>query len=274
MSTARSLVVVDGLAINEASHVIQACEAKSGNNVEIDQAKKYQVMTATEIARQITVPPSLSANVHDTTVEVLYACLEGSEDRIRLGIDQIGAEFSLLIVGDGQVRLSAAAGSTTPSFSVAVPQGPPPRLIPVDAESPAEEFRELLLPAVMAAGARSEEVVAVDSLLDRSVPYWSVFGTRQREALRGKAAQVLRLLAEGDFGGDFRVEAGGAGVVGTVLRILRSPAAYDARGETQGWQRLRRQGERALRGVGRRRLESPGQISFEDLVREIETEQT
>lgn len=273
VATTLSTVVVDGLAINEVERVVQACEGKSGANVETDQARKYQALSAPEIARQVTLPPALSNEAPRTSVEVLYGCIEGNEARIERGLNEVGGRFATLVVGDGRVRLRAPTDMVTPSFDIEVPHGPPPRLIPVDAESPAEAFRELLLPAVVAAAARKEEVVSVDALLDRSIPYWSTFTPRQKTATRGKAEQVLRGLSETEYEGDFRVEPGGPGITGRVVRILRSPADYDARGETQGWQRLRRQGERALRGAGRRRREVPGQISFEDLVREIEREQ-
>ncbi|HXF73688.1 MAG TPA: hypothetical protein VNO79_13900 [Actinomycetota bacterium] len=264
VSTAEGPAVVDGLAIAEAQRVVLAVEAKGGANVDTEQALKYGAMTASDVERQHTLPFAGTA----ASLEPLYVCVEQSVDRIRMGLASAGVTASLLVVGDGRSRLEPRDGSSLQQFEVSTPSGPPPAIVRLDAESPDEEFREVLLPEVIAAAARGVEVVAVSDLLARALPYWSVYGRAAKGRLRRKAAEVLRTLASGEFRGEFRVEPGGREVDGPVVRIMRNPAAFDPRGETQGWQRLRRKGERALRG--RQRLSVPGQISFEDLARETE----
>jgi len=264
VSTTESLVVVDALAIAEVQRVVLAVEAKSGANVDAAQARRYEAMAASDVERQHTLP--FPARV--ASLEPLYACIEESVDRIRMGLASAGVTVSLLVVGDARSRLEPRQGSSLKPFDVSTPPGPPPAIVRLDAESPDDELREVLLPEVMAAASRGEEVVAVGDLLARAVPYWSVYGRAAKGRLRRKGEGVLRGLATGQFKGEFRVEPGGQEVDGPVVRILRSPAAFDPRGETQGWQRLRRKGERALRG--KRRPSIPGQISFEELARETE----
>jgi hypothetical protein len=262
--TSASLVVVDGLAVAEATATVLATEAKSGNNIDEEQARKYAAMTALNVERQHGLP----FRGKDASVEPLYACLDGSKDRIRTGLTSAAVKVSLLVVGDQRTRLEPCAGSSLEAFDVETPPGPPPAIVRLDAESPEQEFREVLLPEVMAAAARGADVVGVGDLLGRSVPYWSVYGRAAKGRLRQRAEAALRSLASGEFRDVFRVEPGGGSVEGGIIRILRTPAAFRPQGETQGWQRLRRKGERMLRGKASPLI--PSQVSFEELARETE----
>ena len=148
-------------------------------------------------------------------------------------------------------------------WDVSLPAGPPPRLVPVDADSPEGEYQELLLAAVVAAARRNLGVVAIVSLLDSAMPYWRSMGRNARERIRKKATSALRSLADGEYKGVFALEKGGSEIDGMVVRILKSPGTFDPRGETQGWQALQRKGQRALRG--RSSARPTGQLSLEDL---------
>lgn len=50
------------------------------------------------------------------------------------------------------------------------------------------------------------------------------------------------------------------------MRIEQSPATFDPRGETQGWQRIQRHTERRLRGKASAGV--VGQLSFDELATE------
>lgn len=187
---------------------------------------------------------------------------------MRIALRSAGVDSSLLVVGDGRCRLLPGSNSKLGAFDVETPTGPPPAIVRLDAESGDEEFKEVLLPEVIAAAARREDVMSVNALLERVVSYWSVYGRSAKGRVRQRAEAALRSLASGELRDDFRLEPGGQSVEGSIIRILRTPATFDPRGETQGWQRLRRRGERVLRGRARPQL--PGQVSFEELARETE----
>ncbi len=266
ISTSRTSVVVDGLGLNADRQILLPTECKSGNNVEADQAQRYEVMTADNVARNVTLPfPPTGA-----IVQPLYACLEESQERVVTGLRAIGFQAPLLVIGSSSVKLETRGSSVLTPFEVNVPAGPPPRLIPVDADSPDEELREVLLPAIVAAAARGETVITFDSLLAAAIPYSSVYGQRARSRMRDRATTIVRRMSEGELTEYLSVEPGGADIQGSVLRILRSPAAFDPRGETQGWQSMRRKAERTLRGRPRAARVPAGQMSFEDLGQEIE----
>ena len=264
ISTSLTNVVVDGLAIGTAIPLIVPTEAKSGANIEEQQARKYHAMTAADVARLHTLPFDRRA----ATVMPMYACLEQHTDRIRQGLRSIALDCPILVVTDGRVRLDVVSGSPLAAFDVQVPAGPPPRMIPVDAQSPADEYKDLLLAGIVSAAARGIELVAVDSLLNEQVPYWGTYGQAPRAEVRQKATRVLEQMASGEFRGDFRVEGGSRNLEGRMVRVLRTPATFDPRGETQGWQRWQRRGQRELRR--RPRPAPPGQMSFEDLGLQVE----
>lgn len=267
VTTSASTVVVDGLAVSEADGIILACEAKSGDNIEAKQAEKYRTMTAYDVRRL----QSLRFPAQNVNVVPMYACLEPGATGIRRGLAAAGLECPVLVVGEGSVRLETPPESPVEAFEVDV-DSPPPRIIVVDPESPDAEFEEVLIPEIAAAAAREEEVVPITSLLARGLPFWGVHGRDASGQLRRRAEAVLHDLSHGELRDYLKIERSGSDLEGSVVRIQRSPASFDPRGETQGWQRLRRRAEERLRG---RRAPAPpaGQRSFEDLAREMMTEE-
>jgi hypothetical protein len=142
----------------------------------------------------------------------------------------------------------------------------------LDADSPESEFKEHLIPELIASASRGEAFVTVEALLRAVVPYWDVYGADAKRQLVRKARDVLVRTVDRDFPKDFKFEAGGTKFRGDTIRIVGTPAAYDPRGQTQAWQRLQR---RAARAVGRPKRQdvAPGQqILFEELGLGIDTE--
>lgn len=258
VTTSEGAVVIDGLGIDDARLILLASECKSGQNVEPRQARAYGAIAVADVARQMTAASSAR------TVQAVYVCLEGAEERIQTGLDSVGSKAPVIVIGTDHARVQdRAGGSSIGAWRVSVPVGPPPRLVPVDADSPKSELREFLLPAIIAAARRNLSVVPVNSLLDSALPYWALLGRNARERIRKKAVAAIRDLATTEFKDFFRVEKGGPEIDREVVKILKSPSKFDARGETQGWQALQRKGQRALRGE--KPTKTPGQISLEDL---------
>lgn len=150
VTTPAGLVVVDGLGNDASRRVLLATEAKSGRNVDEAQARSYGAMTPADVARQVTAARQADG------VQPAYVCIEGLEERIRTGLDAAGLDAPIIVVGTVRARVvHDSGGGAVGLWDVALPGGPPPRLIPVDADSPEEQYRELVLPALVAAARRN-----------------------------------------------------------------------------------------------------------------------
>lgn len=265
ISTSLTNVVVDGLAVSSTRKLIVPTEAKSGPNIKEGQARRYAAMTVADVTRLHTLS---FARDPDAAIAPMYACLERHVDGIRAGLVSLELDWPILTVADGRVQLEVPDGSLLTGFDLRVPKGPPPRVIPVDADSPAEEYSELLLSGLVAAAARQIALVAIETLLHEVIPYWATYARDTKVAIRQKATRAIEALTAAEFRDVFQVEAGSANMEGRVVRILRTPAAFDARGETQGWQRWQGKAQRQLRR--RPKASPPGQLSFEDLGMEVD----
>lgn len=204
VTTSEGVVVIDGLGIDDDRLILLVSECKSGQNVEPKQAMAYGAIAVADVARQMTAASSAR------TVQAVYVCLEGAEERIQAGLDSVGLKAPTIVIGSDHVRVEGAAGAgAIGAWRLSVPVGPPPRLVPVDADSPKSEFREFLLPAIVAAARRNLGVVPVSSLLESALPYWALLGRNSRERMRKKAVGAMRELAATEFKDFFRVEKGG-----------------------------------------------------------------
>lgn len=280
VTTSEGVVVIDVLAHTEPCQLIVPIEAKGGGNVEDDQAAKYLLATPKDVAAIVT----MRGYSDQTVLAPLVVCFEEHDARIRLGLAKAetsrgsaeGDEdmqpdalrrFSVLKISPDRAQLVAPAASPLQSFDVSVP-GPPPRIIPFDAESPDDVLSEPLLAAVVAAMSAGKERVAVTDLLAQVIAYWSVYGRATRNRLGRRAAQVLRTFAEGELDRFFDVVSGGGEHDSAIVRVKRSPIAYKPQGQTQGWQAVRRGAHRALRRTPAPQI--PGQGTFDALLKEVE----
>lgn len=266
VKTSKSLVVVDVVALGDRVGLALIVEAKSGAWVEPPQAQKYDAMTLAELRRVVT----FRADPKVATIEVLYACLSANEATIRQGLLAAGVAPSLLVIDldAHRVRLDPATGSRLMSFDTEVPAGQPPGLIRLDADTPDDVYEQLLVAEVVAAMSRDERTIPVSTLLAR-VPYLGNYSAQARTDLTRRATRVLSAAAK-RFPDDFEVRpaAGDVHGAGGTVVIRRSPKDSDHRGETQGWQRLKRRAEGRGRRSGKR--ENPDQLSLDDLAEQGE----
>lgn len=270
VKTSLSLVTIDAVGLNETGGLGLIAEAKGGTSLEASQAQKYAAMTLAEFRRVVT----FRADPKVGQLEPLYVCLAEHEPTIRNGLLDAEVEMSLLVydAATNRVRLDPRPTSSLAGFDVEVPPGLPPRLVPLDAESPAEVYEEILLAQIVAAVSRNEATVPVSALLER-IPYVANFSTRAKSDLVKRATTVLTAAAK-RFSGDFEVRpaAGNVHGAGGTVIIHKSPTSSDPRGETQGWQRLKRRAEGAPKG--RKRPVDPDQLSLDDLARQSEIGET
>jgi hypothetical protein len=264
VGTAKGTVVVDGISVKDTG-VALATECKSGANVPREQAEKYAAMTCEDLARFVGLP----FDHQNAVLQPMYACLHESQDRVRLGLDKAGLEAPLLVIGDSQVRLDAGPNDRVAPFTVDV-SGPPPRYIAVDVDSSDQEFLEILIPELITAANRGDEFVSLTTVMGSVVPYWNVYGADAKKQLVSRAQQALAIAFAKHFPNDFRFEASGMKLDRGIIRVLARPGDFDPRGQTQSWQRLKRQASAAL-GRSPAKQPSPGQqVLFEDLGLSIE----
>lgn len=262
LSTPVGDIRADGLLYRCDPDLVLLAECKSGRNVEEKQARRYLAVDVNWLRRSGGIPPSLRDS-GDVLVQTLFVGREEFRADLEAAQQQLGLVAPLLTVGADRVRLSGA--SATPGlddFDVHHRGGLPPARLPVDHQSPDEAVLEALLPQIVAAQARAEDIVGVESICERILPEWSILAHSGRSDFIRRIEALVRRLALGEMRGQFRYEPAGPQVRGRVV-IESTPATRDPRGRTQAWQAQQRRAGAALRRRGAREI--PGQMSIDDL---------
>lgn len=220
-------------------------------------------MTAEDVLRLATVH---GARPDKTKIEPMYVMLREKRDRVEMGLGNAGLSCPILTVDTGEAELSCDAKHYLSAFQVTLPS-PPPAVIPIDAESPAERYLELSIAQIVARAASGHTSVSLDAILEAVNPYWAITHDAVRGAVKNRAKDALKRAFDREFKDNFALESTSSGHA--IIQILRTPADYDPRGRSQGWQAMQKKAERALRRKPRAKV-IPGQVSFEDLGREVE----
>ncbi len=254
----------DALIYRREPDLILLCESKSGRNVEAEQAERYVDADVSWLRRAGAVPPELVQLEDAVPVRPMFVGREEHRAELETGLRRLDITAPLLTVGASRVRMSGASGVPgLDDFDVRHDSGLPPARIPVDHQSSDEDLLELLIPQLIAAQARAEEIVSVNSIAERILPEWPVLAHGARQRFIGRLDTLLVALAGGEFRGQFRYERPrGTGDRGRLV-IESTPAARDPRGRTQAWQAQQHRAERTLRR--RRGQEAPGQMSIDEL---------
>ena len=98
----------------------------------------------------------------------MYVALTEHRDRIRLGLTKAGLTCPLLSIGPSEAELGSSDDSPLSAFNVSLPSPAPP-IVPLDADSDASRYLELIL-AELARAAAGRTDVPLDSLLDAVSP--------------------------------------------------------------------------------------------------------
>jgi hypothetical protein len=177
------IVVCDVVLFNDASGHLLVVEAKSGANIEPDQARKLAAVDAQAliIAGGITVPRAVRL-----FCEPMYVCLEQHAGRIAKGIAAVGLRIPVLAVDETQARL------VDPSFASAALAGalgeavrwthPIAGIIPFDHESPAAVFDQPVRAELVAAMARNVPSVTIRAMAERVAPHFAIYGRSENTA--------------------------------------------------------------------------------------------
>ncbi|WP_405796709.1 hypothetical protein [Streptomyces longwoodensis] len=245
---------------DDAAHIV-LCEGKSGANVEVDQARRYNAVTPQRViqATSINLPHAVKPSL-----EVLYLGLEEHAERLSLSLESAGVEYPLLAVSDKAVRLvdpERASDRLKASLSGRGVEllAPPATYIPYDHESDVSEFLSPVRSQLVRVAALGESSVTVRRLAEDCCKYYAFYGRAARRQLLQKVTTAARRIAR-DYPDTFQCSLG-PGKDDTIVRILRTPEAFDARGRTQAYQALSR------RSRPRQRLQpDPNQL---DLLHEL-----
>lgn len=244
--------------------VVLLGEAKSGNNIEEEQAQKYLDAGLDDLRRFGALPPPLRGRTPE--VRTLFVGTEDARPRLEKGLTALGITGPLLTVGRSRVRLTGTSGVPgLDGFDEHHEGGSPPARFKIDHQSDEAEIAEVVVPIIAAAQARRQEIIGLEQICIESVPEWALLPNSAQGDFRRRVGDVLRRLASGPQKRDFRFEPRTSRGDGRVV-ILATPADRDPRGMTQAWQAVE---GRAARGLNRRhKPQVPGQMSLEDLAGE------
>lgn len=257
-------VIIDVLCFSPTTGLLIAFESKSGANIEPKQARSYAVLTAEAIVRasQISVPQRMPL-----TKIIVYTCLDQYRDRIRLGLTEAGVDFPILAVGS-EITLSAPSKvpqELADSFAVPVRlNGPPPRIIAFDPDSPVDAVVPVVRAQLVAALSHERLQVSVPWLTEECARHYSLYGRAARRRFIKLFEDTARqVCGEDPSAFAFLPPRGNDG--DAAVKLLKTPEHLDRRGRTQAYQALARAGLPRRR----RRAEAPGQL---DLLRELDEE--
>ena len=263
VSTSLGDIRVDALMYRRSPDLVVACEGKSGRNIEDEQARRYMALDETWLQRAGAIPPELR-RASPLAVCALFMGREEHRADLEAALRALNIAAPLLTVGSERVRLSATSGiKGLDDFDTQHQGGLPPARLPVDHQSPDQDLLELLVPQIVAAQARNDDIVPVESLSERILPEWPVLAHGARSAFVGRVGSLLQRLASGDMRGQFRYEGLAQPHTRGRIVIEATPASRDPRGRTQAWQAQQHRAERALQRRYARQI--PGQLSLDDL---------
>ena len=238
-------IVCDIVLFNEATGNLLTVEAKSGANIEPEQAKKLSVIDpqALVIAGGITVPRAVPLQY-----EALFACLAMHAERITRGLTAADLAIPVLAIDKNGARL---VDSSLASDDLVAALGKPTTwthpiagIIPFDYESPGSAFDGPVRAQLIAEMARSRASVTMRALTEQVVTHFALYGRRAQGQLVRKVTDAARRAAR-DEPQRLRFEPA-TGTTEPRVVILRSPEEFDRRGRTQGYQAIfRRPGRRA-----------------------------
>jgi hypothetical protein len=264
-------VTPDAIGFNRTNNSFLVHEGKSGNNVDEDQAKRYEIVQPAPLVRTLSVTVSSSDTLRS---QVNYVCLRECEERILLGLKSANLEVPVISVGDEDIRL-VGAKFNDPELDAAFASplmisGPPPVVLTVDAESSDEEFDNIVFPSLVAATSLSLNEISLAALTESSMPHYAIYPPPYQKRLQKCVeAAIRRAVSENSDRWEYRGSTGSDG--GGLLRILASPEDADPRGRTQQYQAIR---SRLATGRHRRiRPVAPGQGKFfgdDDLEAELD----
>jgi hypothetical protein len=242
LTTEGGTVVIDGVLANRATGHLLACEAKSGNNVEVGQVGRYKALDARTVVRSTLV--TLTTRV-DPTLEVVYVAVEANRDRMLLSLSEADAAFPMISVSTTRIELCnrehAGLALSHALGSPVILEAPPGRYIPFDEDSSSDIVTPFVQSELVAVLSQKLPMISIANLTERVVPHYPLYGIKAQGRLRKTVAEAARNIAA-EYSENFQYNGPAKNHDGHI-KLLRSPEENDPRGRTQGYQRLARRGQ-------------------------------
>jgi hypothetical protein len=197
--TGSGTVVCDLVLFNEAAGHLLVVEAKSGANIEPEQARKLAVVDPRNLilAGGITVPQAVNL-----ACEPLFVCLGKYFARIVQGLAAVQLELPVLAVEESGARLVnpdlASSGLIEALGSRVAFVYPVASIIRFDHESPGEAFDAPVQAELVAEMARGRSAITVRALAEQVTPHFAIYGRRAQGQLVKKVTAAARAAAASD----------------------------------------------------------------------------
>lgn len=258
-------VVVDAVMFQPERNMVLAGEAKSGSNIDEDQALRYKRLEVDAVIRSASITLERAGDRH---IQPVYCCPSDNASGVLKGLEAAGLSCPVLAFDDVYIENHGSA------FMDAVLQdafqepletsGPPPRIVVVDERSPLESFVELVAPHLVKALARNRDHISIPTLAEQSLRHYVLYGKRVRYALIRRVDEAARDIS-GRVSDTFEYRPRTREREFAVIHFLKSPEWGGRQGRTQAYQAI----ERALRAPSRRaprRAPHPNQAALFDIL--------
>ena len=244
LDTAEGQVVADAVLFAEVTNNLLIVETKSGQNVNPDQARRYNLVGTSQLVRHAGVRVARDKSL---SVGILYVCLAANVARILHGLQQAGCTYPVIDVSDQQITPHNAQDSEHLAEVFSGPittSGWPPTVIGVDADSAVDEFKPIVATALIRELSLGTSSVGVPDLAGRAIPHFHIYGARHRTRLIKKVEQAAQQCCEAaPETSRFRPRTATRDY--SIVDFTHSPEQSDPRGRTQRYQAL----ERRMRGM-------------------------
>ena len=242
-------VVVDVVVFQPARNIVLVGEAKSGANVEPDQARRYEQLRADAVVQAASINVRTRGELR---IQPVYCCTAENVTRVMRGLRVARVECPVLAFDDQSIEHGGSPfldPVLEEEFAQPVPvAGPPPRIIPVDEQSPGHLFDDLVLASLIAELSRKRAEVMVPVLAAQALPHLAVYATAARNRLIRKVDSAVRRIADRDQTTFEYLPKTGTRQQ-AVVRFLRTPEDAAPQGRTQVYQAIRRSHHRRPAGA-------------------------
>ena len=240
VQTADGTVVIDVVMFQPERNVILAGEAKSGANVDDEQARRYGGLRADAVIQAASINVRSS---NDRRIQSLYCCPSEKVGRVMQGLQAAGLACPVLAFSTASIKHHGATfidQALKAKFAQPVPvPGRPPRIIPVDDESPDYLFDRLVAAGLVRELSRQRAEVSVPLLAEQAIPHLPIYGSSAQAKLVKKIDAAARRVVNSDSATfEYLPKTGTRGYA--VVRFLRSPEEAAPQGRTQGYQAITR----------------------------------
>lgn len=263
-------VVVDVVMFQSERNMALAGEAKSGANIDEDQARRYKRLDVDAVIQSASISIKTPGA---KSIQPLYCCPSDNADRVLMGLEAAELSCPVLTFDDASIE-NRGGPFMDPALREAFREPlrtsvPPPRIISVDEDSPVESFEKLVMAALVKAISWQRTHISIPSLAEEALTHLVIYGKPARTRLVEKVDWAARAISEraSDW---FEYRPRTERREYAMILILKSPEQAALQGRTQGYQALARQFYREASGMPQK-TQPPSQAKlFDELIDEIE----